>query len=239
MSFAEWFDANQIAILRWAHIVAMAYWLGGEWGVFNASREVVNANLTLAERRRHMETAYRIDILPRTGIIALLPLGLHMGYLYGFIDGLNPADPATHWMPVALWAFFGCWFALTWTAFFRRGTDLGIALTKADEAIRYVVIPALFAASIASLIWEHPFTQQWYAVKAGLYAFALIIGLLLRYIMRDWVTLFRRIAAEGSTPAVEGRLTAALARGRKLAYLYWVVIISVAFFGAVKPVLWT
>ena len=24
--------------LKWAHIIAMAYWLGGEWGVFNASR---------------------------------------------------------------------------------------------------------------------------------------------------------------------------------------------------------
>jgi hypothetical protein len=44
----------------------------------------VKPRLSLDERRRHMETAYRIDILARTGIILLLPLGLHIGTLYGF-----------------------------------------------------------------------------------------------------------------------------------------------------------
>jgi len=48
--------------LKWAHIIAMAYWLGGEWGVFNASRPITDTSLSLEERRRHMETAYRIDI---------------------------------------------------------------------------------------------------------------------------------------------------------------------------------
>ena len=33
--------------LKWAHILAMAYWLGGEWGVFNASKPVTDINLSL------------------------------------------------------------------------------------------------------------------------------------------------------------------------------------------------
>ena len=45
--------------LKWAHIIAMAYWLGGEWGVFNAPRPITNTKLSLEERKRHMETAYR------------------------------------------------------------------------------------------------------------------------------------------------------------------------------------
>ena len=53
------------------HIVAMVYWLGGEWGVFQTSYNVVNRALPIEERRRHMETAYRIDILARTGILLL------------------------------------------------------------------------------------------------------------------------------------------------------------------------
>ena len=76
-------------MLRWLHILAMVYWLGGEWGVFPTSYNVVNARLALDERRRHMDTAYRIDILARTGIILLLPLGLHMGTLYGFVLGTD------------------------------------------------------------------------------------------------------------------------------------------------------
>ena len=34
------------------------------------------------ERRRHMETAYRIDLLARIGITLMLPLGLQMGYYW-------------------------------------------------------------------------------------------------------------------------------------------------------------
>ena len=74
---------EEVLVLRWLHIIAMVYWLGGEWGVFQTSYNVINRNLSLEERRRHMETAYRIDILARTGIITLLPLGLHMGNIYG------------------------------------------------------------------------------------------------------------------------------------------------------------
>ncbi|MFN2288285.1 MAG: hypothetical protein ABR578_08135, partial [Chromatocurvus sp.] len=74
---------TELAVLRWLHILAMVYWLGGEWGVFQTSYNVVNRKLPMNERRRHMETAYRIDILARTGIILLLPLGMHMGHLWG------------------------------------------------------------------------------------------------------------------------------------------------------------
>ena len=73
----------ELDVLRWLHILAMVYWLGGEWGVFQTAYNVVNRALSLDERRRHMETAYRIDILARAGILMLLPLGLHMGNIYG------------------------------------------------------------------------------------------------------------------------------------------------------------
>lgn len=64
--------------------------------MFQTSYNVVNPRLSLDERRRHMETAYRIDILARTGIILLLPLGLHMGTLYGFVP-LDRAWLAPMW----------------------------------------------------------------------------------------------------------------------------------------------
>ena len=54
MSFLEMY---QLPILRWLHIVAMVYWLGGEWGVFQTSFNVINRKLSMDERRRHMETA--------------------------------------------------------------------------------------------------------------------------------------------------------------------------------------
>lgn len=127
-------DFEPVLVLRWAHIIAMVYWLGGEWGVFQTSYNVTNPRLPLDERRRHMETAYRIDILARTGIILLLPLGLHMGHIYG----LQPYGG--HWL-TAMWLVVAAWMALCWAAFFTRETDLGIRLTKIDEYVRFLLIP--------------------------------------------------------------------------------------------------
>lgn len=215
-------------VLKWLHIIAIAYWLGGEWGVFNASRFVTDAKLSLEERQRHMETSYRIDILPRTGIIFLLPLGLHMGNILGVQPLGGP------WI-VGMWVLVACWLCLTWTAYAKRGTDLGVMLTKIDEAIRYVVIPALIITAMISFFTGGPIKADWYAAKMLIYALMLVIGLFLRYIMRDWVAMFRKLA-EGPDPGVEEILDRSLARGRILAYFYWIGIGTVAFLGVVKRI---
>jgi hypothetical protein len=223
---------NEVDVVRWLHILAMVYWLGGEWGVFQTSYNVTNRNLSLDERRRHMETAYRIDILARTGIIMLLPLGLHMGHLYGFapfLDGLG--------LPI-MWALSLSWLALCWAAFFTRETDMGIALTKLDEKVRFVLIPALFAVSILAFMGHGPLAIEtgsyWYPAKMFTYALMLVFGLGLRFIMREWTTLFR-VLAEGPNQAAQTQLEISVGRGRMIAYCYWIGIATTAFFGAVKP----
>lgn len=222
---------STLAVLKWGHIVAMVYWLGGEWGVFQTSYNVVNRALPIEERRRHMETAYRIDILARTGILLLFPLGWHMGHFWG-------VQPFGGSAITAVWIFFGLWLALCWAAFIRRETDTGIVLTLWDERIRYVVIPAIVIAALTSLAGYGPFSvgasQKWYSIKILLFGGALIIGLLLRFIMREWSALFRILAA-GENAEVEDRLEQSIRLGRGLAYLYWITILSIAFLGCTKP----
>ncbi|MEM8696204.1 MAG: hypothetical protein AAGE05_09325 [Pseudomonadota bacterium] len=228
----EFLTANELSILRWIHILAMVYWLGGEWGVFQTSYHVTNPKLSLEERRRHMETAYRIDILARTGIVLLLPLGLHMGKLYGFVPLLDGAG--IWWM----WLFFAIWLAMTWTAFIKRETDIGIRVTRAEELLRYPLIAALFV--IAFMAWggsgpiETGPGNLWYPAKMGLYAFALCIGLFLRLVMRRWTVRFRKLA-EGPDAAEEAALAREIGQARISAYIYWITIASVCFLGAVKP----
>lgn len=219
-----------LAVLKWAHIIAMVYWLGGEWGVFHTSRHVVNRKLSMEERKRHMDTAYIIDIPARTGIILLMPIGIHMGYFWG-------VQPFGGGYLVALWCFTGLWLAICWAAFFYRDTDRGLALTKLDEKVRFVLIPLMLIAAISSLFGYGPFNagemQKWFSIKLGLFAGLLVIGLILRFIMREWTTLFR-ILAEGPNTEAENRLEKSLRLGRTLAYFYWFGIATVAFFGATK-----
>jgi hypothetical protein len=226
MHFAE------LDILRWAHILAMVYWLGGEWGVFQTSYNVTNSALSLEERKRHMETAYRIDILARTGIVLLLPLGLHMGKIYGFVPVLEGAGL---W---AMWAFFAVWLGMTWAAFIKRETDIGIKVTMLEEKLRYPLIAAIVIASLLSFAGSGPIVStqgtHWYPAKMILYAFALCIGLFLRFVMRGWTVIFRKLAM-GPDAAAQAQLEREVAQARIAAYIYWITISGVCFLGATKP----
>ncbi|WP_321327139.1 hypothetical protein [uncultured Parasphingorhabdus sp.] len=228
----EFLTVNELSILRWVHILAMVYWLGGEWGVFQTSYNVTNRNLSLEERKRHMETAYRIDILARTGIVLLLPLGLHMGKLYGFVPLLEGAG--IWWM----WLFFAIWLAMTWTAFIKRETDIGITVTMLEEKLRYPLILGLFVVSFMAFQGAGPIESgegnHWYPAKMALYAFALCIGLFLRLVMRRWTERFR-ILAQGPDAVQEAALEREIAQARISAYIYWITISGVCFLGAVKP----
>lgn len=227
----EFISIHELAILRWLHIVAMVYWLGGEWGVFQTSYKVVNPKLSLEERGRHMDTAYRIDIMARTGIISLLPLGLHMGYLWG----VQPYGGG--WL-VAMWILWALWMALTWGAFSFRGTPHGKLMSDIEDWTRYILIPTLIILSLTSLTGNGPFEagmgQKWFAAKMLTYGSLLIIGVILRLIMHEWRAMFP-VLAQGPNPEVETKLKKSINLGRSVAYLYWFGILLTAFFGAVKP----
>lgn len=214
-------------ILKWLHILALVYWLGGEWGIFQISYNIVNPRLTLDERKRHLETAYRIDILARVGIMLLLPLGFQMGYNLGahpFEDLIAP-----------VWIVMLAWIGLAIAAFIKRGTPTGISLTRVDERLRYVLIPLLFGAALWSLFEGTPFTYKWFAAKVLIYSLLLVIGLIMRFIMRHWTTIFIELSRRGAVPELEQQLATEVGYGRKLAYVYWIGIASVAFIGVTKP----
>lgn len=227
----DFLASNELGILRWLHIIAMVYWLGGEWGVFQTSYKVVNHKLSYEERMRHMDTAYRIDILARTGIISLLPLGMHMGYLHG----VQPFGGK--WL-VAMWAVYAVWFAITYGAFFNRGKPIGALLRKFEDWSRYILIPTLIIAGVSSLTGHGPFAsgpgEKWFSAKVLTFGSLLIIGVILRVIMHQWDEKFK-ILAQGPNAEVEETLNKSIRLGRSVAYIYWIGIMATAFFGAVKP----
>ena len=183
-------------------------------------------------RSTSASATWKPPILARTGIVLLLPLRLHMGKIYGFVPLLD--GMGVWWM----WLFFAVWLVMTWTAFIKRETDIGIAVTRTEEWLRYPLIAALLIVSFLALGGSGPIETNvgnyWYPAKMALYAFALCIGLFLRIVMRRWTSRFRILAA-GPDPVQEAALQTEIALARYCAYIYWITIASVCFLGAVKP----
>ena len=74
----------------------------------------------------------------------------------------------------------------------------------------------------------------WYPAKMVTFGVMLVIGLLLRFVMREWTILFR-VLATGPNAEAEAQLDSSISKARIMAYFYWVGIAGTGFLGAVKP----
>jgi hypothetical protein len=127
---------------------------------------------------------------------------------------------------------------MTWAAFIKRETDIDIRITRKEELLRYPLIAGVVLLSVMAYMGQGPVNVApgifWYPMKMILYAFALRIGLFLRYVMRQWTVYFRALAA-GSDAAIQAKLDKDIAQARIAAYMYWITISRICFLEATKP----
>lgn len=217
--------------LVFLHVVAFAYWLGGDFGVYVTGGYVARADLPLAERLRFLEALLHIDILPRTGIVLLPVIGLQVAALRGAI-----ALPG--WALACTWTLGLAWLALVWSVYRKRGSAEGERLQRIDVGFRKGLIVVLVAVGAWSLAGDGPVREQWLAAKFVTYAALLAIGLWLRTVIRGWLVALRTLGA-GASPveaeAAERAIAEGIRRGRRGAYLFWAMIGVTAYLGIAKP----
>ena len=213
--------------LVFLHVLAFAYWLGGDFGVYVTGGYVARADLPVAERLRFLEALMRIDILPRTGIVLLPVIGLQLAALRGAI-----ALPG--WALACSWTLGLAWLLLVWSVYRRRGTPFGETLQIVDVRLRMALIVVLVAVGLWSLAGDGPVRERWLAAKFLTYATLLGIGLWLRTVIKGWVVAFAALRA-GPDPAAERLIAEGIRRGRRGAYLFWAMIGVTAYLGIAKP----
>jgi hypothetical protein len=215
-------------VLVWLHVLLAIYWLGPDWGVYVNSRYVARADLPLAERRRFLEAALRIDLVPRSCLILLLPAGL-------LLAGQLGLSPVTGAGLAAVWAGAIAWLLLSWRIYRRPGDAATAALRQLDHGIRWVLATLCIVTALYSLATGTLFLTTWLPLKLLGFGTLLLLGLALRAVMGGWAMGFQRLAAEGSTPATEAVFAGALRRARPIAWIFWSVSAALAFLGVVKP----
>ena len=103
--------------------------------------------------------------------------------------------------------------------------------------LNYDKINHLATFLVLALLVDFSFpNSRFNSIKIFLYGGTLIIGLHLRFVMRQWTTMFRRLVTEPENKAeIEAVLDRSIRVTRREAYLYWIIIMSIAFLCATKP----
>lgn len=210
------------------HVVLFAYWLGGDFGVYVCSRYIVRPDLPVAERERFLEALMAIDILPRTAIVLLPVVGLQLAVMRGSVD-LQPGGQ------VFAWLLGVSWLAVVWMAYRTLRQPSGVRWQRIDVAWRIVLIGGLIVIGVQSLRHSTPVHSNWIATKLLVYAALLIIGLYLRISIRGWQEGFRRLRAGERSAEVDALFIDGHRRARHAAWLFWTLIITMAWLGITQP----
>ncbi|WP_067701424.1 hypothetical protein [Nocardia jejuensis] len=219
------------------HLVLFVFWLGGDLGVFYSSRFVINPNLTPAARAAALGIMSGLDLGPKVCLVLFLPSGVtlmatapHGASVFGI--ALFP-----WWFVAAVWVFAAVWLALTVIAHRTHGRIA--AVTRADLAIRIVVIASLAAAGLYTVLAAEPFGvtthPRWLGAKILLYTLAIAAGLGIRMTLRPFGPAFGALVSTGSTAQLEHTLRRSVNGCLPYVWLIWGSVLGAAALGVFKP----
>ena len=214
-------------LLRFAHVLLFAYWLGADLGVFLAGGVMSRPGLPVAERNRVRGLLMAIDLAPRIALIGTLPVGFQLALSWG------APLPAT-WMPM-VWAGAAAWIAMARLIHFSHGSPVVASLLQFDLWLRVLLL-----AAFSLLVWRGSSDAasqipRWLILKFVIVAVIVVDGMVLRVYSGRWRLAMERFAA-GDVPGGEALLRIRRRKAATAALIMWALVAVAAFLGAVKPV---
>lgn len=213
------------ATLQYAHILLLVYWLGADLGVYLCAKYVERPDLSLDERRRFLALLAAIDMGPRTALVLMIPTGLLLVTLGGWLP-LAPAAVVT-----ACVVAVG-WLGLVWHLY--RSAELAPWLRRIDHGLRHAVVAAASVTGVA-LLAQAISGPRWLGVKLLAYAGAVLMGLMLRTVLAEWGRGFAELREPSTAPAGNARIARAAAPSRRYAWALWGCVMLAALMGVTKP----
>ena len=101
---------NEYLLLKFAHIIAFVYWLGGDLGTFIASRQVANDKLSAESRHVALKIMLACDMGPKLAMPLILPLGVQLAATAGMAT-------LPGWALLCLWLVSAYWFTVVMVLF--------------------------------------------------------------------------------------------------------------------------
>ncbi len=216
------------------HILLLTYWLGGDLGVFYASKFITDPSVSPAGRAVATKIMHVVDMAPRVCLVLFLPSGVTLMAL----------DPLGHdlfygWPLIAIWVAGLVWLWMVVADYRRQPARYADLVHRVDGVVRIALVVGLLGVSIYAFAATDPFgvtsNPKWLAGKVAAYAFCILGGIMIRVKLRGFGPAWGELMSSGSTPEVERRLHVAIRGSIPYVMLIWAMVVVAAFLGVVKP----
>lgn len=205
---------NEYLLLKFAHIVAFVYWLGGDLGTFIASNQVLNRELSPQSRHVALKIMLACDMGPKLAMPLILPLGVHLAWLGGVL-----AIPA---VALALvWVIALYWFGVVLVLFLQEGKPFTEKLARIDLYFRLAVVALLSAYALYALLASGSGTASWVAWKLLVFAALVSCGIGIRLNLRPFIPAFGNMMAQGASEATDAAMESSIQRCRPYVWTIW------------------
>lgn len=207
------------------HMAVIGYYLGSDFVVNQMTFYLIASRDVTPETRTRMRKFQLLcDQHPRMGLILFVATGLTLETWQGYTN-LSPGFLA------ALWIVSAVWLVNIWAGFILAGSPvsantLGKTLVKIDLYWRYVVVVAIYAVAIWSLVGDGPLLPGWLAFKYILAATLMAGGVLMRLSSRPLTAAWGSYAAGGDKDAFEAVIARVQYRNIYLNWGLWSLFIS-------------
>ncbi|MCS6804619.1 MAG: hypothetical protein RMM98_10820 [Acidobacteriota bacterium] len=229
-------------ILKAIHILMAVLWLGTDIGTFASFRRMRDATLSVSTRLSMSHLSDLLDMGPRSALVILLMLGLYMTHLGEFgLSGPTGSLLAQVSALIGLLWLAGVWHQY-WVTHPPAGQTRSPAHVRFQRAFRTFdiywrvgVSLALALLAVASLAGAGPFRSAWLAWKLILFAGIVACGVGIRIVIPRIVACMSDIAANGSSPEREARLTQVARPAQMFVWSIWLLLILISWLAVAKP----
>lgn len=204
---------NEYLLLKFAHILAFVYWLGGDLGTFLASRQVVSRENSPEARHVALKIMLACDMGPKLSMPLILPIGIHLAAYGGWL-AISGGLLWTIWL-VCLY-----WFCVVLVLFLNEGKPFTARLSRADFWFRIVFATCLGVWAIASLLTGMDMAP-WIAGKLLVFVAMVACGVLIRLNLAPFVPAFADLMGNGPNEQNNSAMERSIARCRPWVWCIW------------------
>jgi hypothetical protein len=233
MEAVHGFNGHSFAVLL--HIILFAYWLGGDVGVYYASRYIIKSDVGPEARAVSTKIMHGVDIAPRVSLVLILPSGITL-----MAEGPLGDEFFVHgWWLALVWVAGLAWLAVSLIDYRGGNTPIARLSQKADLLVRYTLSAVLVAIGLYTIFATDPFgvetNPKWLGAKVVAYALCIFSGVMIRRQLLPFGPAFGQLVTSGSTPEVEKAILGSIKRCEPWVYSIWTLVILAAALGVIKP----